>query len=162
MIQKIPKHVHDTLSMRSKLYPKLWRKLNRSKKISELAAAMPIYTLGNTPHFTIPTLYVPASEVIGEGFPHRLSDFLNWHGMHAEISSSILDFHFKFSSMQRKTLSNAIELLREKNCKPQGPFDQILCKWYHNGAIGLYPSSSLSYQSGQGIVPNNAMSRSVG
>lgn len=163
MVNKIPKHIYYKLRERSQLYPKLWKQLSKKKKLSEMADMMPIYPLGGTPNLDIPTLYVPAHRVIDVDFPKQVASFLNEQGIQARITDPIVSLHARFSEMQKDSIIKARLLLDRKTCDPAGPFDHILCQWYHSGAIGLYPSlSSLSYQSGQGMVPSKALSRSVG
>lgn len=162
MVNKIPKHIYYRLRERSQLYPKLWKNISKKKKIIEMSGQMPLYPLGDSPTLSVPTLYINARGVIGDNFPDKVSKFLNDQGMNAKINQPILDLHARFSSLQKDCILKTDLLLKQKICNPTGPYDHILCDWYQKGAIGLYPSSSLSYQSGHGIVPSNALSSSVG
>lgn len=163
MVSKIPKHVHNSLRDRSSLYPKIWKQLSRKKKLSEMSAAMPLYSISDTPVFKVPSLTLSVREILKPNFPLKIKNFLDDQKIHAKLDNSIIKFHEEFSFMQSGNLTKALKSVGNGQCNPQGPFDEILCEWFYKGAIGLYSSPSfLSYQSGHGMVPSNALSRSVG
>ena len=164
MVDKIPKHIYYRLRQRSILYPKLWNRLGKRKKIVELKNAMPIYPLGDTPKFNVPTLDLPATKILEQDFPSHLSDFLDSQGMKSLVTTEISKLHDTFVSKQQINFMKAKSILKGDRWEPNGPYDEILFSWLdQRGAMGLYSSpSSLSYQSGHGMVPSNALSRSVG
>ena len=135
MVDKIPKHIYYRLSQRSIFYPKLWKLLNKPKKISEMVVAMPVYPLGDSPRFTVPSLYLPATDILNAAFPARLSSFLQQQDIRSTMTNGIQRFHDVFVTKQQKNLMKAELMVEGKRWKAQGPYDEILFRWIDNSGF---------------------------
>lgn len=129
MVDKIPKHIYHKLSQRSILWPKLWKLLSKQKKLAEMISAMPIYPLGDTPKFNVPTLYSPVTRVLDNDFPIILHDFLMTQQLKSNMTREISDFHNVFVSKQFDNFKKAKDIVNRKRWKSNGPFDDILFGW---------------------------------
>ena len=135
MVDKIPKHMYYRLSQRSLLWPKLWKKLNKRKKLSEMIAAMPIYPLGDSPRFHVPSLCLPATGVLDDDFPRILSNFLRSQQLQTDLTQEIIDFHAVFTSKQLDNFAKAQVLIQGRRWQSTGPFDDILFGWLDSSSV---------------------------
>jgi len=129
MVDKIPKHIYYRLSQRSMLWPKLWKQLNKRRKLSEMIEAMPIYPIGDSPRFDVPSLCLPATSVLDDNFPRVLSDFLMSQQLRTSLNDEIFDFHDAFVAKQLNNLKKAENLVQGLRWDSNGPFDDILFGW---------------------------------
>jgi len=144
-VDKIPKHVYSRLMEKSKLWPRMWWKVNQKIRLSEMSMCMPLYQIGTAPHTTMPSLRIAAIDVISADFPSLLFDFLNAQGLHPIIDDDILAFHSKFSARQKGNLNRALALANKQRWKPRGKFDQILFDWYDRNLNENMPKNRLKY-----------------
>ena len=132
MVDKIPRHVYTTLMHRSKMWPKLWKLMPKSKRIDYLTAEMPIHPLVEDIRVNKPTLRILTTEILEDRFVDRMQDFLAQQSLASEITDEIREFHSRFVDKQMANLDLAHEISSGKYPN-RGPYDLILRRWLETG-----------------------------
>lgn len=110
MSRKIQRHLYCSLREKSPLYPKLWKMLKKTKRMSELSSSMPGHPLRENIISRHPLYRFHTTDLFSETWIDSIIEFLADQGYSPEKTKTILDFHQLFLGKQKNILLRAKQI----------------------------------------------------
>ena len=136
MSRKIRRHLYCSLREKSNLYPKLWDKLRKDRKINEMKAAMPSHQ--RTEHIITrhPLLRFKTTDIFQIEWPLKLLGFLKDQGFDAELPPGFDETHSHFIAAQIDTYNRAIAInASHASLQPSTIWEEILFDYLDKDVI---------------------------